>query len=224
MIAPGGGTTLGAMISELLLTSLVGFAIVGSVTPGPNNLMVMASGAAFGWRATLPHIMGIMVGFAVMNAAMGLGLGSLLAGVPALVWVVKTGGALWLLWLAFQLARAAIRPADPARSRSVGRPMRFHEAVLFQWVNPKAWAMALAAAGAYAQLTPSLWGRTALIVLILALCSPLANGVWVTMGEALHHLLSGARAGRIFGLLMAALLAATAVSIFLASPEIASPA
>ena len=212
------------MVNELLLTSLIGFAIVGSITPGPNNLMVMASGAAYGWRATVPHIMGIMIGFAVMTAAMNLGLGSLLAGVPALVWVVKTGGALWLLWLAFQLARAALRPAaNRGEARAGGRPMRFHEAVLFQWINPKAWAMALAAAGAYAQLTPSLWSRTALIVTIFALCSPVANGVWVTMGEALHRLLSGPRAGRAFGLMMAALLAATAVSIFLASPEIAPP-
>lgn len=211
------------MVNELLLSSLIVFCIVGSVTPGPNNLMVMASGAAYGWRATVPHVMGIMIGFAVMNLAMNLGLGSLLAQAPALVWVVKTGGALWLLWLALQLGRAALRPAAGSGARAGGRPMRFHEAVLFQWVNPKAWAMALAAAGAYAQLTPSLWSRTALIVLVFALCSPLANGLWVTMGEALHRLLSGARAGRVFGLLMAALLAATAVSIFLASPEIARP-
>ena len=211
------------MINELLLTSLVVFAIVGSVTPGPNNLMVMASGAAYGWRATMPHILGIMVGFAVMNLAMNLGLGSLLAGAPALVWAVKTAGGLWLLWLAFQLGRAALRSAGAGgRARPGGRPMHFHEAVLFQWVNPKAWAMALAAAGAYAQLAPSLWQRTALIVLIFSACSPLANGIWVTMGEALHRLLSGPKAGRAFGLLMAALLAATAVSIFLASPDIAT--
>jgi len=212
------------MINEVLLTSLVVFAIVGSVTPGPNNLMVMASGAAYGWRATLPHVMGIMIGFSVMTAAMNLGLGTLLAGAPALLWVVKTGGALWLFWLAFQLGRAALRPVgDKGKTRAGGRPMRFHEAVLFQWVNPKAWAVTLAAAGAYAQLTPSLWSRTALIVLVFALCSPIANGIWVTMGEALHRLLSGPKAGRLFGLLMAALLAATAVSIFLASPEIVPP-
>jgi threonine/homoserine/homoserine lactone efflux protein len=213
------------MVNELLLTSLITFAIVGSVTPGPNNLMVMASGAAYGWRATVPHVMGIMVGFAVMTAAMNLGLGSLLAGVPALLWVVKTAGALWLLWLAFQLGRAALRSAaGKGEARAGGRPMRFYEAVLFQWVNPKAWAVTLAAAGAYIQLAPNLLMRTAIIVLVFAVCSPIANGVWVTMGEALHRLLSGPKAGRIFGLLMAALLAATAISIFLASPEIAPPA
>jgi len=209
------------MVNEILLTSLIGFAIVGSVTPGPNNLMVMASGAAFGWRATLPHIAGIMVGFAVMTAAMNLGLGSILAGLPALVWAVKTAGALWLLWLAFQLGRAALRPAGPGKARAAGRPMRFHEAVLFQWVNPKAWAMALAAAGAYVGLAGDHLLRTAIIVAVFAACSPVANAIWVTVGEGLHQLLSGPRAGRIFGLLMAALLAATAASIFLASPEIA---
>jgi threonine/homoserine/homoserine lactone efflux protein len=212
------------MINQILLTSLIGFAVVGSVTPGPNNLMVMASGAAFGWRRTLPHILGIMVGFAVMMAAMNLGLGSILAGLPALVWAVKIAGALWLLWLAFQLGRAALRTGAGGKGPDPrARPMRFHEAVLFQWVNPKAWAMALAAAGAYVGLAPDHLLRTAIIVAVFAACSPIANGLWVSVGEGLHRLLSGAKAGRLFGLLMAALLAATAVSIFFASPDIRAP-
>ena len=216
------------MINQILLTSLIGFAIVGSVTPGPNNLMVMASGAAFGWRRTVPHVLGIMigagimVGFAVMMAAMNLGLGSLLAGLPALVWAVKIAGALWLLWLAFQLGRAALHTGAGGKGPDPrARPMHFHEAVLFQWVNPKAWIMALAAAGAYVGLAPDHLLRTAIIVAVFAACSPVANGLWVSVGEGLHRLLSDAKAGRIFGLLMAALLAATAVSIFFASPEIA---
>lgn len=205
------------MIDPVLFGSLVTFALVGSVTPGPNNLMVMASGAAFGWRATMPHMTGILLGFAVMTGAMNLGLGALLAGVPELVWVVKTAGALWLLWLAVQLGRASGGKGGPAvRSR----PMRLHEAMLFQWVNPKAWVMVLAAAGAYAGLAPDHLVRTAIIVAVFAAATPVACALWVGLGEALHRLLSGPRAGRIFSLLMAVLLAATAVSIFFTSPEI----
>lgn len=210
------------MVNQILLLSLIGFAFVGSVTPGPNNLMVMASGAAFGWRRTVPHVLGIMVGAGIMMGAMSLGLGSLLAGLPALVWAVKTAGALWLLWLAFGLARAALRgPVAGKEARTEARPMRFHEAVLFQWINPKAWTLALAAAGAYVELAPDNLVRTAIIVAAFMISAPIANGLWVMVGEGLHRLLSDARSGRIFGLLMAALLAATAVSIFFASPEIA---
>jgi len=99
--------------------------------------------------------------------------------------------------------------------------MRLHEAMLFQWVNPKAWVMVLAAAGAHAGLAPDHLVRTAIVVAVFAAATPVACALWVGLGEALHRLLSGPRAGHIFSLLMAVLLTATAVSIFFTSPEIA---
>jgi threonine/homoserine/homoserine lactone efflux protein len=206
------------MVDTVLLSSLIGFAFIGSITPGPNNLMVMASAAAFGWRRAVPHMLGIMFGFGIMLALVTSGLGALILEVPVLLDVVKFGGAAWLLWLAFKMARGALQPSDPAapdQPSSKARPLTMLEAMLFQWVNPKGWAMALACAGAYVELAPSVITRAALIALVFMAMTPFANGTWMAAGEAMHRLFTGPRAGKFFGLGMAFLIAATAVMIVL---------
>ena len=180
--------------------------------------MVMASAAAFGWRRAVPHVLGIMFGFGLMLALVTSGLGALILEVPVLLDIVKYGGATWLLWLAFKMARGALQPSDPAapdQSSSEARPLTMIEAMLFQWVNPKGWAMALACAGAYVELTPSVITRTAIIAAVFMAMTPFANGTWMAAGEAMHRLFTGPRAGKFFGLGMALLIAATAVMIVL---------
>ena len=128
-------------MNNSLLVSLIGFASVASITPGPNNLLLMSSGAIFGWRRTVPHLGGILLGFAAVMSAAVFGLATLVARWPWLVTVVRVLGASWLAWMSLRFFKAAIRDADPEAGMSaapISRPFRFHEAVLFQWVNPKA--------------------------------------------------------------------------------------
>ena len=134
---------------------LVGFILAMSYTPGPNNLMVMSSSALFGFKRTLPHWFGVNVGFNLLLVAAVFGLGELVARYPVSLTVVKIGGAVWLAWMSWKFASAAINPL-PAAQRAEGktrtRPFRTWEAALFQIVNPKALMMTISAAGAYVAL------------------------------------------------------------------------
>jgi threonine/homoserine/homoserine lactone efflux protein len=200
-------------MDTVLLSSLLGFAFVTSVTPGPNNLMIMTSGASFGWRRSLRHLLGIALGFGFMIAMVTLGLGQLVAQVPELLDAIKIAGALWMLWLAFQFLKARPAGDDSAGGATRGRPLRFYEAALFQWVNPKAWTLALAVASGYVGLASSHWLRACLIALVFLIMALLCTSLWLMAGEALHRILKGPGASRIFSYLMAGLIAATAVVI-----------
>lgn len=201
-----------------VLIAFANFAFVASITPGPNNLMVLASGAAFGMRATLPHIAGIALGFAVMLSAVVFGLGALLDQYPVLWSVLKWGGVIWLCYLAWQLARPAVFWAPSAGAASetpTARPMTLIEAALFQWVNPKAWAMALAVTLAYSDLATAAWQRALVMSLVFAAIAPLCNGTWLVAGRALRTILADDVWGRIALLVMAALILISALLIAL---------
>ena len=129
-----------------LLSALAVFAFVTSITPGPNNLMLMASGANYGFRRTIPHMLGIGIGFTVMLLLVGAGLIQIFDRWPLAHDVLKVVSVAYLLWLAWKTATAAGISDGDAR----GRPMTFLQAAAFQWVNPKAWAMALTAITVYA--------------------------------------------------------------------------
>jgi len=201
-----------------VLIAFANFAFVASITPGPNNLMVLASGAAFGMRATLPHIAGIALGFAVMLSAVVFGLGALLDQYPVLWSVLKWGGVIWLCYLAWQLARPALfwTPSAGAASETpTARPMTLIEAALFQWVNPKAWAMALAVTLAYSDLAAAAWQRVLVMSLVFAAIAPLCNGTWLVAGRALRTILADDVWGRVALLVMAALIVISALLIAL---------
>ena len=133
-----------------LLAALLFYAFVASITPGPNNLMLMASGANFGFRRTVPHMLGVALGFVFLALMVGLGLAGLFLAFPASHTVLKAVSVAYLLWLAWKIANAA-----PARAEAAaGRPFAFLQAAAFQWVNPKAWAMALTAVTASAGPEP----------------------------------------------------------------------
>src|SRR5437773_1349241 len=124
-----------------LLAALIAFAFVTSITPGPNNLMLLASGVNFGFRRTLPHMLGVGLGFGFMIMVVGLGLSQLFARYPGSYEALRWAGAAYMLWLAWNIANAG--PVGEGESR--GRPMTFLQAAGFQWLNPKGWVMAVSA-------------------------------------------------------------------------------
>jgi threonine/homoserine/homoserine lactone efflux protein len=190
-------------VSLTVLTALLGFAFVATVTPGPNNLMLMASGANFGFRRTLPHMLGIVGGVSVMALLVGAGLMALFDAVPALAILLKVLSLGYLLWLAARIATAA-----PVEDRGAhGRPMTVLQAASFQWVNPKAWAMCLSAVTLYAPDRSLL--SVATVSVAFALVSFPAISLWAWLGTMVRQWLSNATRLRVFNITMAALLVAS---------------
>lgn len=188
-----------------LLPALALFAVSSSITPGPNNVMVTASGANFGFARTLPHMLGISIGFPVMVIAVGLGLGQVFAQLPMLHSVMKWVGAAYLLWLAWKLATArptGIDDGAPAQSR----PMTLLQAAAFQWVNPKAWIMAVGAMSTFTTVGGDPIVEASIIGGMFALACLPSVALWAGFGVALRRWLSSATALRRFNLSMAALL------------------
>lgn len=188
------------MTRELLL-ALVGFAVATSVTPGPNNMMLLASGVNFGFRRTVPHMLGIAIGHAVMVFLVGLGLAGLLLAEPRLVLGLEVAAVLYMLWLAWKIASAA--PARPGAAG--GRPFSFLQAAAFQWVNPKAWAMALTATTVYAPPGGG-WPGMALVAAVFAAVVLPSVATWAAMGQGLRRWLARPGRLRLFNAAMALLL------------------
>ena len=193
------------------LGPLILFAFIGAFTPGPNNIMVTASGAAFGFARSLPHIAGVTIGFAFMVLAFGLGLGSVFRAYPALHQWVRIAGALYLLYLAWRIAQAG----DPAATDAVRRPLGFFEAALFQWLNVKAWTLALGVIAAFTTVGGSLLAELAAITAIFTVATIASLVAWCLFGMAIRRLLASPRARRITNLALAALLALSVVTLFL---------
>jgi len=187
------------------LIALVGFAFVSSVTPGPNNMMLMASGANFGIRRTLPHMAGVAIGFALMIFLVGIGLIGLFEAWPPLFTVLKVVSAAYLLWLAWKIASAP--PPVAGASTSGGKPMTFIQAALFQWVNPKAWTMALTAIAVYAG-SRNIAAVIGVAAIFGAINLPVVS-IWAAMGQYLQRWMTDTRKRRAFNWGMAALLVAS---------------
>lgn len=192
-----------------LLTALAAFALATSITPGPNNLMLMASGANFGFRRTLPHMLGVGLGFVFMVVLVGVGLIQLFDAYPLSYTVLKVVSVAYLVFLAWKIATAA--PTDGAKT--AGKPFTFLQAALFQWVNPKAWAMALTAVSVYAP-SQSLAAITLVAVIFGAINLP-SVGSWTLLGQQMQRLLTSPRRLRIFNVTMATLLVASLYPVFL---------
>ena len=193
------------METSATLIALAGFAFVTSITPGPNNLMLLASGTHFGWRRSLPHLLGISFGFGVMLVLVGLGLGEVFTRFPGLHDGLKWASLAYLLYLAFKVATAAPPSAGDRNGR--GRPMGVGAAALFQVVNPKAWAMALTAVTTYGEL--GIAATTAIFVLINLPCC----GSWALLGEQMRRWLHRPRALQAFNWGAAALMLASVLPL-----------
>lgn len=213
---------LAGLSSAAALAPLAVFMFVASITPGPNNVMLATAGAVAGFRATLPHLFGISVGHALQIVLIGLGIGSLFVTLPWLADLLRLASAAYLVWLAWSLARAALPVAGEAPR--AGQPLSFVGAALFQWVNPKAWMMALTVCSAFLDGAERLVnggatsGAGALApLLVVALVSLGVNlpcvAVWAAAGVGLRRWLTAPRRWLAFNLSMAAALLATAISV-----------
>jgi threonine/homoserine/homoserine lactone efflux protein len=187
-----------------LLTALGVFAFVASITPGPNNLMLMASGANYGYIRTIPHMAGVVVGFTILLFLVGMGLIRVFDTVPASYLVLKVVSLVYLVYLAWRIATAA---APGEASAGSGKPFTFVQAALFQWVNPKAWTVGLTAITVYAP-TRSL-GAILILVFIFAAVTIPSISIWTLLGQQLRSLLTNKLRLRVFNGLMAALLIAS---------------
>ncbi len=157
---------------------LIGFVFFGLFSPGPNVILITTSGARFGFQRTLPHIVGVALGVGIIAAVTGIGIGALITAQPALGGMLKVIAGLWILWMAYNLWRA-----DPAKKKETDKPFTFIQAVLFQWVNPKVWAVALSATAYVAALAPVQQAMT-----LATTFSTLNLGVcifWATAGSLL---------------------------------------
>lgn len=183
-----------------LITALAAFAFVSSITPGPNNLMLMASGANFGFARSIPHMLGIAFGFTFMVLVVGLGLAQVFDRFPLSHTILKTLSVVYLCWLAWKIATAA----PPSDSAAKGRPFTFLQAAAFQWVNPKAWAMALTAVTVYAPDQQLL--TVALVAGIFGAINLPSVSSWTILGQQMQRILTNRARLRVFNGIMALLL------------------
>ncbi|MBB3992539.1 threonine/homoserine/homoserine lactone efflux protein [Sulfitobacter undariae] len=182
------------------LTALAIFAFVSSATPGPNNLMLMASGANFGFRRSIPHMLGISIGFMLMVFAVGAGLVQIFDQFPVIYDILKVVSVVYMIWLAWKIANAA----PVTKSAEAGAPMTFLQAAAFQWVNPKAWAMALTAITVYVGEAGLTW--LAAGALIFAVVNLPSVSMWTVAGQQLQRFLTNPSRLRVYNWTMAALL------------------
>ena len=197
-------------MSHQLLFAFVVFAAVMFFTPGPNNIMVLSSGLTYGFRRTMPHILGITFGFAFMVGAVGLGFGTVFLAFPVLQTILKYAGAAYLIYLA-----AAIAMSGPPKPGEASRgPMTFWGAALFQWVNVKGWVMVIGTITAYAAIAAFPW-NIAIQTGLSLLMGIISTSIWTLFGSALRPVLTSPTAVRIFNVVMAILLLASLYPVFM---------
>jgi len=194
-----------------MFAALVVFVFATAFTPGPNNIMVTASGVNFGFVRTLPHMAGVTIGFLILIAACALGLGLVFTAVPSLQTVLKIVGAAYMLWLAWKVANAQPQSGEVDE---LARPMTFWQAAAFQWVNPKALVMGLTLNSIYVR--PDHRVTDVLILLAVNSVFTIVTLVtWTGFGVALRGLLSNPRHARTFNIVMALALVASIVPMVL---------
>lgn len=185
------------------LLPLAAFALASSITPGPNNLMLLASGVNFGFRRSVPHMMGIGIGFVIMVFVIGFGVGQLLQRHPSIYAALKVASLVYMAWLAWRIATSG--PVGDSAGNRPSTPFTFLQAALFQWVNPKAWAMALAATSAYTDPDRYLSSLTVVALVFGAINLPCVS-LWAGFGVGLRHWLQNPVRLRMFNITMAVLL------------------
>lgn len=194
-----------------ILTALTTFAFVSSITPGPNNLMLMASGANFGFARSIPHMLGIGIGFVGMLILVGIGLMQVFDTFPITHTILKIASIGYLLYLAWKIANAGA----PEGADANARPMTFIQAALFQWVNPKAWSMALTAITLYAP------DRSLTAILLVAAIFGAINlpcvSSWTVLGQQMRRILRSPAHLTAFNWLMAGLLVASLYPVVFAT-------
>jgi len=177
------------------------FAFTTSITPGPNNMMLFASGVNFGFARTVPHMFGIGAGFLSLLIAVGLGLGALLHSVPLLYTALKFAGGAYLVWIAWKIGTS--RTLSEGKANAV--PMTFLQAAAFQWINPKAWVMAVTAMATYTS-EQSYLASVVFVGIVFAIVNVPSVSTWAGFGSALRQWLSEPVRLKWFNITMAVLL------------------
>ncbi|KAA6096261.1 MULTISPECIES: LysE family translocator [Pantoea] len=195
-----------------LFLSMLGFLWVAAITPGPNNMLLTASGANFGFLRTFPLLIGIMIGMQVMLLMVAFGIGSLILLYPSLHLVLKVAGSLYLLWLAWKIATAEYETLE-TDDASV-KQMPFWQGGLLQLINPKAWLMALGAVASFSLAGSAYLHSVVAISLGMALVNVVSGVIWMGFGSLIGRLLRSPRAWKIFNLAMGALTAACVLLIW----------
>lgn len=192
------------------LVALVGFSFVSCVTPGPNNIILWASGAEFGFRRTIRHVVGTALGIGAMAIAVAAGLGALITTVPEIAFAMKIAGSAYLLYLAYQIAGA-----KALERTTMARPLGLRQAAAFQAINPKAWIFALGAITTFrpADLQVAV-GSVLVAVTMMIVVIPTA-ALWAGAGGVLSQVIAGERANRVVNVGLAALLAATVAYVWI---------
>jgi threonine/homoserine/homoserine lactone efflux protein len=191
------------------ITAIVFFAISSSVTPGPNNITVMASGANFGIRKSIPVFLGICIGFAVMLLLVGIGFGQVFEKISVLHVLVKFLGTLYLLYLAFLIATTT----EISTSSTQVKPLTFINGALFQWLNGKAWVVATGAIAAFTTVGADFYTQNFMIALTFLIVSFPCVGIWLFFGSTLKRILKSNQQRRMFNYSMAALLVISVIPV-----------
>jgi len=199
------------VITLSFLVPVLVYTLSVTITPGPNNLMVTASGVNFGFKRTLPHITGIFFGFFGLNLLVMAGVGAVLLAVPQLHWGLKIAGSLYLLWLAWNIATAGgIADAD-----GDAKPLRWWQAALFQIVNPKAWAMAITGIATFSLPGDAYWPSALAVAFAFAAMTYPCCGFWAALGSQLRRWLEDPVKRRWFNGTLGALTALSVVFILM---------
>ena len=191
--------------------AIIAFSVTACVTPGPNNAMIMASGLNYGIRRSMPHYLGIVLGFPTMVLAVGMGIAQLFELYPVMHLVLKIAGAAYLSYLAYKIATAPVSET----SVSEGTPFTFIQAAAFQWVNPKAWVLAVGATVTYTTLGEGYVLQVITIGLIFMIFGAPCIMLWLWGGASLKTLMRNPGTVRIFNISMALLLIGSLVPVFI---------
>ncbi len=194
--------------------ALIGFAFVMSISPGPANFLLLASGANFGFARSLPLVFGISLGFLTMVFCVGIGLGGLFRAWPVIYTVLKLACAAYVLWLALKIARS--RSLGAADGETMAAPISFVQAALFQLLNPKAWAVALIVTVSYTDPDRYITSLIAMIALFALVNLP-SISIWAISGNLLRTILRHGRRMAVFNIVMAVLLVGSMIPVLLGS-------
>ena len=201
------------MLSEMLSASALPagmlFVVVTTITPGPNNTMLLASGVNFGFRRTVPHILGISAGVVVLMLSVGFGLGEVFRHVPWLYTALEAASVAYLLWLAWKIGTSGMIKEKSGERR----PMRFHEAIAFQWINPKAWMMVLTAATTI-RLSADFGVNSVVMAALFYVIGLPCICLWAAFGTGMRRFLDDPRRLRTFNIAMALALVASMYPLF----------
>ncbi|WP_299573160.1 LysE family translocator [uncultured Shewanella sp.] len=195
---------------ELIITIAL-FAFSAGITPGPNNIMLMTSGVNFGVKRSIPHLLGIIVGFPSMVLAIGLGLSAVFQAYPVAHQMIKVAGIIYLLYLSWLIANSS----SNLEGKKTSKPFNFLQAAAFQWVNPKGWIMAVGAIATFTSIDQSLAPQIITIAVVFFFVALPCALIWLSFGVGLKKLLKNQRQQRIFNISMALLLVLSIIPMVL---------